>query len=346
MRDQATSRHPVTVRVPAGEESLALHTWDDGRPGLADLFYVHGLQSHAGWLFETGPALLERGVRLTVLDRRGSGASSGSRGHVPDARTVLDDYGSALGRVAAAAPGPVTLLGQSFGGSLVAALVASGQVPDGTRLVLCAPALGQQRARLDQAARDRVRRARGTSLSVVRLEDEQYTEHPGYLRLMANDGLMVRSVTDSFRAAMVETEDLYVEAGPAPGAGVPCGRPTRSRTRSSTARPAPRCSPPSPRTPRRAASPSPPTTWSSRTFGSSTGTGWPRQPGKGPPGEHPPRQESREPPMLTLTLYEARIAMERPFRHARKVRAETASVLVAAGYRGETGWGRRHPAST
>ncbi|ESP95833.1 lysophospholipase [Streptomyces sp. CHA1] len=221
MRDQATSRHPVTVRVPAGEESLALHTWDDGRPGLADLFYVHGLQSHAGWLFETGPALLERGVRLTVLDRRGSGASSGSRGHVPDARTVLDDYGSALGRVAAAAPGPVTLLGQSFGGSLVAALVASGQVPDGTRLVLCAPALGQQRARLDQAARDRVRRARGTSLSVVRLEDEQYTEHPGYLRLMANDGLMVRSVTDSFRAAMVETEDLYVEAGPAPWRGRP-----------------------------------------------------------------------------------------------------------------------------
>ncbi|MBP3081497.1 MULTISPECIES: enolase C-terminal domain-like protein [Streptomyces] len=47
--------------------------------------------------------------------------------------------------------------------------------------------------------------------------------------------------------------------------------------------------------------------------------------------------------MLTLTLYEARIAMERPFRHARKVRAETASVLVAAGYRGETGWGEAAP---
>lgn len=47
--------------------------------------------------------------------------------------------------------------------------------------------------------------------------------------------------------------------------------------------------------------------------------------------------------MLTLTLHEARIAMERPFRHARKVRAETASVLVAAEYRGETGWGEAAP---
>lgn len=221
MRDPVTPRHPVVDRVPAGEESLALHTWDDGRPGLADLFYVHGLQSHAGWLFETGPALLERGVRLTALDRRGSGGSSGSRGHVPDAHTVLDDYGSALARLAAAATGPVTLVGQSFGGSLVAAMVASGRVPAQTRVVLCAPALGQQRARLDGAARDRVRSTRGPSLSVLQLEDEQYTTLPGYLRLMANDGLMVRAVTDSFRAAMVETEDLYVEAGPAAWRGRP-----------------------------------------------------------------------------------------------------------------------------
>ncbi|MDT0445418.1 alpha/beta hydrolase [Streptomyces johnsoniae] len=216
MRELDTRRCPVVEGVPADEETLALHTWDDGRPGLADLFYVHGLQSHAGWLFETGPALLKRGVRLTVLDRRGSGASTGPRGHLPDARTALADYGAALARLVATASRPVTVLGQSFGGGLVAAMVASGRVPHGSRIVLCAPALGQQRARFDEAARARVLSERGLDPSVVRIEDEQYTNLPGYLRLMANDGLMVRSVTKSFRAAMVETEDLYVAAGPGP----------------------------------------------------------------------------------------------------------------------------------
>ncbi|MFD5464483.1 alpha/beta hydrolase [Kitasatospora sp. NPDC127059] len=218
MPEPTTRPDPVVSRVPAGGETLALHTWDDGRPGLADLFYVHGLQSHAGWLFETGPALLERGVRLTALDRRGSGASTGPRGHLPDARTVLDDYGTVLAGLAAEAPGPVTVLGQSFGGSLVAAMVASGRIPRGSGVVLCAPALGQQRARLDEAARRRVLSRTGPDASVVQLEDEQYTTVPEYLAWMANDGLMVRSVTDSFRAAMVETEDLYADAGPAPWA--------------------------------------------------------------------------------------------------------------------------------
>ncbi|MFD5464484.1 enolase C-terminal domain-like protein [Kitasatospora sp. NPDC127059] len=47
--------------------------------------------------------------------------------------------------------------------------------------------------------------------------------------------------------------------------------------------------------------------------------------------------------MLTLTVHEARIPMERPFRHARTTRRETASVLVAAEYDGETGWGEAAP---
>ncbi|MEV7596942.1 enolase C-terminal domain-like protein [Kitasatospora sp. NPDC089797] len=47
--------------------------------------------------------------------------------------------------------------------------------------------------------------------------------------------------------------------------------------------------------------------------------------------------------MLTLTVHEARIAMGRPFRHARMTRRETASVLVAAEYDGETGWGEAAP---
>jgi len=202
--------------VIRGGESLALHTWNDGRPDLIDLFYIHGLQSHAGWLVETGPALLERGVRLTALDRRGSGLSTGRRGHLDDARLALDDYASVLARVAGAADGPITVIGQSFGASLLAAMVATGRVPKLTRIVLCAPALGQQRARMDDVTRDMVLRRGGDGVSVVEIEDEQYTSMPEYLRMMANDALMVRALTEGFRAAMVEVENLYVAAGTEP----------------------------------------------------------------------------------------------------------------------------------
>lgn len=207
--------------LTVGELTLALHTWDDGRSGLTDLFYVHGLQSHTGWLCETGPALLERGVRLSVLDRRGSGRSQGARGHLPDAQTVLDDYAAALARVIDAAAGPVAVLGQSFGGSVVAALVATGRIPAGSLIVLAAPALGQQRSRLTPDARAQALRDRSDAYSVVQLEDEQYTDLPEYLRLMANDGLMVRALTAAFRATMLELEDRYLVAGPACWAGHP-----------------------------------------------------------------------------------------------------------------------------
>lgn len=199
-----------------GADSLALHTWGDTSAELSDVFYVHGLQSHAGWLFETGPALLDRGVRLTALDRRGSGRSPGRRGHLDDAAALLDDYAAALAALADTATAPITVVGQSFGGSVLAALVATGRVPESAAVVLCAPALGQQRARMDAAALDIRRLHKGSGYTVVRIEDEQYTDVPEYLRVMANDGLMVRSLTDSFRSVMVEIEDLYVTGGAGP----------------------------------------------------------------------------------------------------------------------------------
>lgn len=218
MPDTAVATGPSLRCAHRGGTSLAMHSWGDGPAGL---IYVHGLQSHGGWLAETGPALVRRGVRVLVPDRRGSGRSGGLRGHVPDATTLLDDYAEILAQTAAAAREPVTVLGQSFGGSILAALIATGRVPARTRIAFCAPALGQQRARLDGPARSRVRHRTGTAYSVISLEDQQYTMLPRYLRSMANDGLMVRMVTDSFRAVMIELEDLYLTAGPEPWAGHP-----------------------------------------------------------------------------------------------------------------------------
>src|SRR3979411_2507849 len=60
----------------ADDVGLALHIWRTHR-ARGSLFYIHGIQSHGGWLFETGPQLAQRGIQVFALDRRGSGRSEG-----------------------------------------------------------------------------------------------------------------------------------------------------------------------------------------------------------------------------------------------------------------------------
>ena len=191
-------------------EQLALHQWPVP-DAAATLFYVHGLQSHAGWLFETGPELAARGVELFVLDRRGSGASGGTRGHLESADQVLRDYATAVLRSRQlAGDRPLTVLGQSFGGSVLAALVTRALI-NADHLVFCASALGQQRARHGTgAALDALRQEGGLARVPVTLADSDYTDLQPFLDFMANDALMVRQITRSTRAAMVHLEDVYM----------------------------------------------------------------------------------------------------------------------------------------
>ncbi|MEU6115113.1 alpha/beta fold hydrolase [Streptomyces sp. NPDC047117] len=178
----------------------------------AALFYLHGIQSHSGWLWETGPFLAERGIEVYALDRRGSGASGGPRGHLPSAGTVLDDYAAALDLVHELTDGmPVTAVGQSLGGSVLAALCATRETGL-SGAIFCAPALGQQRHRHGPAGLARMRLLSGTETTPVNLKDEQYTELPRYLSFMAHDPLMLRAVTHQSRATFVALEDSYRSA--------------------------------------------------------------------------------------------------------------------------------------
>ena len=192
----------------AGGIELVLHRWRSVRPRAA-VFYVHGIQSHGGWLFETGPELARRGVSTYLLDRRGSGMSGGSRGYLPDALTVVDDHAHALELVRADTAVPLTGLGQSFGGSVLAALLV--QRPDSfDSVVFTAPAIGQQRARHEDSALAARRLLDGAELRAVPLDDRDYTDDPGYLRFMADDPLMLREVPARTLATMVELEDRYL----------------------------------------------------------------------------------------------------------------------------------------
>lgn len=206
---------PWLVRELAADDGppLALHRWAPAEQSAvrAVLYYVHGIQSHAGWLFETGPELARRGVVTYALDRRGSGRSGGVRGHLPSAATITGDYLRALRFTQAEQPGlPVTVLGQSFGGSIVAALAATGDLAV-DRLVYCTPALGQQRARHGADRLTELLELTGLEHSPIALDDEDYTDQPAYLEFMANDDLMLRQLTARGRATMVELELSYLE---------------------------------------------------------------------------------------------------------------------------------------
>ncbi len=207
-----TTAAPAFGHTKAG---LAIHSWEATKP-QALLCYIHGLQSHSGWLYETGPALAMQGVTVEALDRRGSGTRPGPRGHLPNVETVLDDYAEWLAECAQSTDLPVTVVGQSFGASILAALVATDRVPQGARLAMCAPALGQQRARLDSVRLQSVRSVTGMDRFPVLLHDENYTELPQFLAMMANDVLMARMVTASMRRVMVQIEDAYMSVGAGP----------------------------------------------------------------------------------------------------------------------------------
>ncbi|GHG75530.1 alpha/beta hydrolase [Streptomyces griseocarneus] len=216
----------ISTLTAADGTALALHRWTV-TGATAALFYIHGIQSHAGWLYETGPELNARGIDVYALDRRGSGRSGGLRGHLPSAGQVLDDHAHALRVVAEEVGGRgLAALGQSMGGSVLAALWCGHDLPV-HRLIFCAPALGQQRARHAPAVLEDRRGRTGHAPQPVGLADEDYTDLPGYRTFLAADPLMLREVTSATQATLVRLEDLYTGASPRTALPVDLALPAR-----------------------------------------------------------------------------------------------------------------------
>jgi alpha-beta hydrolase superfamily lysophospholipase len=193
--------------------ALALHTWSAAAPHTV-VVYIHGTQSHAGWLFETGPALARLGCVVYALDRRGSGESEGPRGHAESFRPWIDDYIAVMQHARARHPSlPLLLDGQSFGGAIAVAVAGDPRaIHDAAVLVtpLIVPRVGFD---LWKDVADDV---------PVRLPapDEWFTTQPRYLEFIRDDKLMNRAVTRRFQQARLELAQHYM-ALPAPLAGRP-----------------------------------------------------------------------------------------------------------------------------
>lgn len=189
---------------------LAVHVWIpelQAPRGLA--FYCHGIQSHGGWLYETGPQLASRGLVVVCMDRRGSGLSGGPRGDVDSYRTWLADYSLVYEIFAQRyADLPNSLVGWSMGGSLVAGLLTAEHPLQPDSVIFSAPGLGQHVMRLDNAQKEQRRADRGHQLSIeLHIDNRKYTTVPEFLDFLESDALMQRNVSPAFRLEQLRLDE-------------------------------------------------------------------------------------------------------------------------------------------
>lgn len=116
--------HRTDARIAgAGGGSLHRRSW---RPPLARraIALIHGYAEHVGRYDALGAWFAARGVAVHGYDQRGHGRSEGRRGHLNAFGELLDDAERFLEVVRQEHPGlPLTLLGHSLGGLVVASLL-------------------------------------------------------------------------------------------------------------------------------------------------------------------------------------------------------------------------------
>lgn len=192
---------------------LAIHSWIPANV-KAMIFYIHGIQSHGGWLFETGIQLAQRDIAVFVLDRRGNGLSEGLKGDIPSSSSVLNDHYLALNYIKKINNElPLTLFGQSMGGSILAALISSPEFRvNFNKIVFCASALGKRHFQIDSDVQMESLEAKTVDLVDINLSDRDYTDEPYYLSFMKNDPLCYRKITKRSVASLWDLEEIYLNS--------------------------------------------------------------------------------------------------------------------------------------
>lgn len=135
-------------RLPAGRQVQIFATAAETKkpPFLRSrlpVLYVHGIQSHPGWFSASACHLARQGHTVYVVTRRGSGCNTRARGDAPSAIGLIDDVVCAC-ELAKADSGQsrIHLLGVSWGGKLLSAVLARGRLaPAAASLTLVAPGL-------------------------------------------------------------------------------------------------------------------------------------------------------------------------------------------------------------
>ncbi len=165
----------------------------EGEP-RAEIVYLHGIQSHAGWYEHSCHRLSGAGFGVSFLDRRGSGMNQANRGDATRFSRLVDEveeYIFTLGRK------PVYLLAVSWGGKLAVALQKRHPGLVKAMALMCPgfcpqirPPLGQRLAILW------ARLTAPTRLFPIPLNDpELFTTNPRWLEFLRNDPLALHQAT-------------------------------------------------------------------------------------------------------------------------------------------------------
>lgn len=195
---------------------FALHLWAPPVPRGA-IFYLHGLQSHAGWLWEVGCQFAANGIAFYALDRRGCGISGGERNEIPDVDTLLGDVGEAL-RIVRDRIGPdipLGLFGHCLGGSVLAGLLHHDafDVPHDVT-IFCSSWLGRIHTVMDEDQRRSLRSgSRDTTLWDAGLRAVDFTDKVKYQSYIDTDPLATRQITTRSRTHLLHLEELYLRDG-------------------------------------------------------------------------------------------------------------------------------------
>lgn len=117
-----------------------------------ELLHVHGLGEHSGRWVERFEQLAARGARVTALDLRGHGNSSGRRVYVDEFGDLATDVAEVAAATVAATGRPWVLYGHSMGALIGLGYLVDGHQPQPNISVLSAPPLADNAPKVQRIA--------------------------------------------------------------------------------------------------------------------------------------------------------------------------------------------------
>lgn len=136
-------RYELTMR-DGYVTSVHVHRESADMPAALPVVYVHGIQSHPGWFYQSARVLADAGHRVFQVTRRGSGDNALQRGHCKNPAQLFDDLDCAVEfAINETGCDKIMLLGVSWGGKVICAYALSNaeRRKKIAKLVLVAPGL-------------------------------------------------------------------------------------------------------------------------------------------------------------------------------------------------------------
>lgn len=189
----------------AGEDALAVRSWEQTGEPKAVIVLVHGIGEHSGRYERVGRWLSKAGYRVIAPDLPGFGRSGGRRAYVES----FDDYLDVVERLLGEARDlgvPVVLYGHSMGGLISLDYALSGR-PAPDLLVLSAPAADAVVPGWQKRAAPFLSRVAPTVSLPNPIDGEQLSRDPAVGEAYFADPLVHTSATASLGAALFGAMD-------------------------------------------------------------------------------------------------------------------------------------------